>query len=322
LAAPSRMAKAIRGKRGKKRRVSAPLYWLASVLAVVAAGVWTINGWPRIASFIAPRASLVSPSATAEVSGNLSHRSLQTATASTRLPRSLVTGSKIAIVIDDVGNDVAAARRAIALPKAITLSFLPYPDTTPTLAREAARAGHEILVHVPMEPEGNADAGPMALRIALSPDEIARRLAWDFARVPGFAGINNHMGSRFTANRDALIPVMQAVAVRGVFFLDSRTTPNSQVVALAKSLGVPTAKRDVFLDDETTAASVVAALRLVETRARQQGTAIAIGHPHPETLIALETWTHEASVGSMLVPAGEIVRLRSRQTDLRAAISQ
>jgi len=226
----------------------------------------------------------------------------------------------IAIVIDDLGNDVAAARRAIALPKEITLSFLPYPEATLGLARDAAKAGHEILVHVPMEPEGGEDAGPMALDVGLSSEEITRRLDWALSRVPGFSGINNHMGSRFTADRTALIPVMQAVAARHVFFLDSRTTPKSQIVDVAQSFGVATAVRDIFLDDENTHVSVADELRLAEARAKEEGLAIAIGHPHPATLTALETWIRARRI--MLISVGESIRLKDSHAALRTTISQ
>jgi polysaccharide deacetylase 2 family uncharacterized protein YibQ len=226
----------------------------------------------------------------------------------------------IAIVIDDLGNDVVAARRAIALPKEVTLSFLPYPDATPDLARAAARAGHEILAHVPMEPEGDEDAGPMTLSVGLSSTEISRRLDWALSRVPGYSGINNHMGSRFTADRAALIPVMQALAARHVFFLDSRTTPQTQIVSVAQGFGVATVARDIFLDDENTHASVADELRLAETRAKEQGVAIAIGHPHPATLTALETWIHTRRV--MLIAVGDTIRLKESQAELRTTIAQ
>ncbi len=119
---------------------------------------------------------------------------------------------EVAIVIDDMGSVAADDRRAIALPKEVTLSFLPYPESTPELAREGAKAGHEILVHVPMEPVGNADPGPNALLPTLSSAEIARRLDWALDRVPGYDGINNHEGSKFTADRSALVPVIEDLA--------------------------------------------------------------------------------------------------------------
>jgi polysaccharide deacetylase 2 family uncharacterized protein YibQ len=228
----------------------------------------------------------------------------------------------VAIVIDDLGNDVAAARRAIALPKDVTLSFLPYPDATPMLAREAIRAGHQILLHMPMEAEGDEDAGPMALRIGQPAAEITQRLDWAFSRVPGLSGINNHMGSRFTADRTALIPVMQAVAARKIFFLDSRTTPDTQVVPVAQSFGVESGARDVFLDDETSHTSVAGELRVAEAHARQGGVSIAIGHPHPATLDAIETWLRSGVTRRVaLVTAGEAIRLKNAHAALRSEIS-
>jgi polysaccharide deacetylase 2 family uncharacterized protein YibQ len=229
----------------------------------------------------------------------------------------------IAIVIDDLGNDVAATRRAIALPKDVTLSFLPYPDATRALARDAIRAGHQVLVHVPMQPLGTEDAGPMALRTDLPILENIRRFNWALSRVPGFSGVNNHMGSRFTADRDALLPVMRDVAARKIFFLDSRTTANSQVIPLAQSLGVANVARDVFLDDENTSANVEDELHVAESHARQGGVSIAIGHPHPETLAALERWINNRdSRRIVLVDVSEAIRLRNTHAALRSQVTQ
>jgi uncharacterized protein len=221
----------------------------------------------------------------------------------------------IAIVIDDLGDDYAATRRAIALPKAVSLSFLTYPATTPELARAARAIGHQILAHVPMEPEGTADPGPNALLTALPKAELLRRLEWGLARVPGYSGINNHEGSRFTADRAALVPVIEALADRRVFFLDSRTTPASVVVPMARALGVASAGRDVFLDDDASPQAVSAALARVETLARRDGVVIAIGHPHAATLAALAAWcAHRGD----LVPVSVAIRLKTEQ-DIVAA---
>lgn len=224
----------------------------------------------------------------------------------------------IALVIDDLGSDVEATRRAIHLPAAVTLSFLPYPVATPGLAHDAEQVGHQVLVHVPMEPEGRDDPGPHALLTGLSAEEIARRLSWALARVPGFSGVNNHMGSRFTADRTALVPVVEMLADRHIFFLDSKTTPNSVVVALAHAFGVASAARDVFLDDEQTEGSVDAQLALTERIARAQGIAIAIGHPHATTLTALEKWLAQLH-GFDLVPVATAIRLKTERAVLVSA---
>lgn len=224
---------------------------------------------------------------------------------------------RIAIVIDDLGADIVHTRRAIALPKAVALAFLPYPESTPSLAREAGRGGHEILVHVPMQAIGAQNPGPMALSPSLAPDENIRRLDWAFTRVPGYAGINNHEGSLFTSNRVALVPVIEHLADRHAFFFDSRTTADSQVVSVARAFGVASAARDVFLDDVQTIDAVDAGLRTLEARARESGVAIAIGHPHAITLDAVAYWAAHQS-GFELVSLGEAIRLKTEREARRS----
>ncbi|HEY1707594.1 MAG TPA: divergent polysaccharide deacetylase family protein [Rhizomicrobium sp.] len=225
-------------------------------------------------------------------------------------------GPAIAIVIDDMGSDATSDRRAIALPKQISLAFLPYPQATPELAREGIRAGHEILVHVPMEPVGTEDPGPNALLPNLQPAEITRRLDWALDRVPGYDGINNHEGSKFTANRAALIPVIEDLANRHLFFLDSRTTPASLVVAMSRAFGVMSASRDVFLDDIQTPDAIGAQLAEAEAHARRDGVAIVIGHPHPTTLDALQAWTAKLQ-GFDLIRVRDAIRLKTER-DVRS----
>ena len=234
------------------------------------------------------------------------------AAASERIVSSARASPRIAIVIDDLGSDLARTDRARALPRAITLSFLPYAEATPWLAAEAERHGHEVLVHEPMQAAGGENPGPMALLTDLQPGEIRSRLAAALARVPGAIGINNHMGSAFTADGDALIPVAEELAARHLLFFDSRTTPNTQVMRVAHALGVASAERDVFLDDEQTANGVSAQLAVLEAKARQQGVAIAIGHPHDVTLAAIGAWSaRAASRGFVIIPLSEAIRLKT-----------
>jgi len=229
---------------------------------------------------------------------------------------------KIAIVIDDMGGDVEQSRRAISLPKTITLSFLPYPETSPALARLAEHEGHEILVHVPMEPVGNADPGPNALRTDLPPEENIRRLEWNLSRIAGFDGINNHEGSKFTADRTALAPVIGALAEHHVFFLDSRTLPTTQVVNVARAFGVQSAGRDVFLDDTDKADAIDAQLHVTEKVAKEQGVAIAIGHPRANTMDALWRWTGEISLrGFELIPVREAIKLKTQREIHEASLA-
>jgi polysaccharide deacetylase 2 family uncharacterized protein YibQ len=224
----------------------------------------------------------------------------------------------IAICIDDLGEDIAGTDKAMALPKAVALSFLPYPDTTPFLATAAAKRGHMILAHVPMQAFSARDPGPMALKPGMSAEEITRRLAWNLDRVPGIAGINNHEGSRFTADAAGLAPVMALLKARGLFFLDSKTSGASQGETAARIAGVPTIGRDIFLDDDQSEASVKAQLEALAREARRNGVAIAIGHPHDLTLKLLAAWLAQDH-GVTLVPLDEAMRLKtSHQTAFAA----
>ena len=221
---------------------------------------------------------------------------------------------RIAIVIDDVGLDKKRSERAVTLPGPLTLSFLPYASDLPRLTEEAHRAGHELLVHVPMEPLSHSeDMGPNGLAVGLGPEEVLRRLRWDLARFDGYVGINNHMGSRFTGDAAAMTPVMEELKARGLLFLDSRTIGNSTGIELARQYGVPHAGRDVFLDNEVNGRAIAAELAEVEQIARRHGSAIAIGHPHDATLDQLTTWLASLPAkGFVLVPLSTIVKEQTK----------
>ncbi len=339
-------------RRDPARGAAEIAFWLLCVLAALAGGPAAVNGFPALASLLLPSglfaakaegrppASSVLMPMDFAVPGGRHATAVLTPVPARGLPDWLAervarirrgeplgalpheTGTRpaIAIVIDDLGIDAIAARRAIALPRAVTLSFLPYPPATPELARAADAAGHQVLVHVPMEPEGREDPGPFALTTHLSAGEIARRLDWALARVPGFAGVNNHMGSRFTQDRGALIPVMRILAERRVFFLDSMTTPDSAALPLARLFGVAGGQRDVFLDDEIFVKAIDGQLAEAERVARANGIAIAIGHPHRETLDALAQWTASAEArGFALVDAKDAIRFQAERAARRYA---
>jgi len=220
----------------------------------------------------------------------------------------------IAIVIDDLGLDRRRTERTIALPAPLTLSFLGYANDLPQLAEEGRRAGHELLVHVPMEPISRGeDMGPNGLAVGLGEEEVLRRLRWNLARFDGYVGINNHMGSRFTASAESMAPVMAELKARGLLFLDSRTIARSAGVELARHYGVPHAARDVFLDNEVNAPAIATQLAEVEAIARKNGSAVAIGHPHDATIAELARWIEQLpKKGFVLVPLSTIVRERWR----------
>ena len=224
-----------------------------------------------------------------------------------------VTGrARIAIVIDDLGVDHRRTERTIALKAPLTLSFLAYANDLPHLTEAARRAGHELMVHIPMEPMSRAeDMGPNGLAVSLSRDELLRRLRWDLGRFEGYVGVNNHMGSRFTSDAAGMTAVMEELKARGLLFIDSRTIASTLGAELAQRVGVPNASRDVFLDNESDATAVGERLAVLEARARRQGSAIAIGHPHDGTLAELTLWLDTLpSKGLVLVPVSAIVKER------------
>ena len=217
---------------------------------------------------------------------------------------------RLAVMLDDLGLDPTAARRAIDLPPGVTLDFLPYGRGLDGLAAAAVARGHDVFLHLPLEPVGDADPGPNALLTGLAPAEVARRLAWAFGRLPGAVGVNNHMGSRGTADPGLMLAVLAEVARRGLVFVDSRTTPFSVAPGIAGRLGLPFAARDVFLDNEPTAEAVQARLAEAERVARRHGGAIAIGHPYPATLAILAGWLPDAERrGVRLVTARSLTRV-------------
>lgn len=216
----------------------------------------------------------------------------------------------VALVLDDLGLDRKRTERAIALPGPLTLSFMTYAEELPHQTAAARQAGHELLLHVPMEPlDAHLDSGPNSLRVGLSHEEVLRRLRWGLDRFSGYVGINNHMGSRFTSDAASMLPVIDELRARGLLFLDSRTAASSVGEALARQHGVPTVSRNVFLDDDVAAPAIGARLADLEQAARRKGAAVAIGHAHDTTLAALAAWLPSlAAKHLVLVPLSTVVR--------------
>ncbi len=215
------------------------------------------------------------------------------------------TKPRIAIVIDDMGLNAALSQRATRLPSSITLSFLPYAPNVGKQAQKAAESGHEIILHLPMEPTRREATGPDALMLGMEDAAIRERMEKAIASFSGYDGVNNHMGSRFTADEKGMEVVADVLSERGLFFLDSRTSSASVGETVARRRGVPALSRDVFLDDPSVAHDVAGQLAKTETAARRKGYAIAIGHPHAATLAALEAWLPAAESEGF-----EIVKLK------------
>jgi polysaccharide deacetylase 2 family uncharacterized protein YibQ len=213
----------------------------------------------------------------------------------------------LAIIVDDIGPDIAVARRVMALEPPVTLAILPYAAAAPVLSREALEAGREVFVHLPMEPGGLDDPGPWALSRAQDDQAVAERVRWAFARVPGAAGFNNHMGSGFTSDSQAMGRVFAALTgSEALVFVDSLTGPRSIAAASARDAGFPALRRDVFLDTDRDEGAIAARLEDALALAASRGHAIAIGHPYAETLAVLETLAERAEAHGV-----EIVTVRA-----------
>ncbi|MCW8834778.1 MAG: divergent polysaccharide deacetylase family protein [Rhodospirillales bacterium] len=221
----------------------------------------------------------------------------------------------VAIVIDDVGIDRRRSRRIIDLPPPLTVSFLPYTHDPAEMAANAHGKGHELMVHVSMEPgSATADPGPNVLMANHDRQELIDRLDWALSRFDGYVGVNNHMGSRFTADPASMATLMEELKHRGLLFLDSRTSPQTVGGDVAALYGVPYAERNVFIDNENNVEAVRRQLRELEALARRKGYAIGIGHPRDATIEALATWLPELSRrGIVLVPLSKIVMIREEK---------
>ena len=197
--------------------------------------------------------------------------------------------ARVAIVIDDLGRDVAVIERLAAIAPGAELSYavLPFESRTSEVVEALRRHGAEVLLHLPMDPEGGADPGPGALTTQMSKRELAAATAAALAAVPGALGVNNHMGSKLSADRAAMTAILGELRRAGRYFLDSRTTAESVGFEVARELGVPAANRDLFLDDDPDPAAIAGQFALLLARAREQGAAIALAHPRPSTLAAL-----------------------------------
>ncbi len=188
---------------------------------------------------------------------------------------------KVAIIIDDMGHNPHIDRLFFRLEPTLAFAFLPYARYSKGLAVEAKRSGHDVLVHIPMEPDNPAiDPGPGVLTTSMDLDQLIGALDRAMKQVPGAVGINNHMGSKFTTDRQAMERFLALVRSKGLFFVDSRTTAKTVAYETARSMGVPCAQRAVFLDPEPDRKIVERELKRLVSLAKKRGSAVAIGHPH------------------------------------------
>lgn len=227
------------------------------------------------------------------------------------LPVTLSDKPLIVIVIDDVGLDRRRAQETIELPGPLTLSYMAYAENLTQQTQKARAKGHELMLHVPMEPSSSSiNPGPNVLLSGMPEDELLKNIAWSLDQMSGYVGINNHMGSRFTSDRASMKTVVGALKARGYLFLDSVTSGKTVAHDVAREGGIPYAVRNVFLDHKDDLAAIKTQLRRTEQIAKRTGVAIAIGHPRDNTIEALQEWLPNLNErGFQLVPISAVVRI-------------
>lgn len=218
-------------------------------------------------------------------------------------------GPRLALIVDDCGQWIDTERGFLALDIPVTLSVLPDVHYTATIAREAAGAGKGVMLHLPMETVSGLDPGPGKVTTEMSDAQIDSQVEDDLSQVPLARGVNNHEGSKGSADQRVMRDVIGVLAKHGdLFFVDSRTSAASVGEETAKAEGVPTAGRDVFLDNQASVAYTEAQLRAAAEIAKRTGSAIAIGHPRPTTLAAVRALIPELQAsGIQFVLAQDLV---------------
>jgi hypothetical protein len=217
----------------------------------------------------------------------------------------------VALIVDDMGNSLEALNEILSLKEPITVSVLPYSQYARETARLAHENGLEVLLHLPLESLNNHDTATDTegmIMVAMSPNEIVQAFETSLARVPFVDGVNNHMGSKFTADAQLMRTLLAPMKDKGLLFVDSRTTAQTVAYDEALGMGIPALKRDVFLDADADRSRIRGRLIELFKAAQKKGKAVGICHPFPETVQVLkssfrlfEKYNLEAVPVSMLV---------------------
>ncbi|MBS3808616.1 MAG: divergent polysaccharide deacetylase family protein [Desulfobacterales bacterium] len=219
---------------------------------------------------------------------------------------------KVTIIIDDLGYEKEMAEKFLSLECPLTYSILPRSPFQKEIAERAHRRGCQVMLHLPMEPREypGVDPGPGALLSEMSPDERIRILKENLDAVPHIKGVNNHMGSRMTANSAQMNQILLVIKKKGLFYIDSRTTSNSRSLSSARLFKVPFAERDVFLDHVPQPDFIRKQLERLVAVARKNGSAVGIAHPYTATYQVLAEELPALKQKIELVPASEVVSVR------------
>lgn len=303
--------------RKKRAKFRLPALWLLVLLALLGAAV-------ALRLHLAHRPGAPPPSAPPPVATPRStpspathprreaSRPPQRPSAPETPPLSREGEAAVSLVLDDTGQSLELAEEAAArLPRSVTFAVLPYLPASRSSAQFLHSKGFPVILHAPMEPlEGRRwrATGGMLL-VGMGKEEVRRILLGDLAEVPHAEGVNNHMGSRATQDRPLMEAVVEVLAERGLYFLDSRTTPHTVAYDVARESGVPVAFRSVFLDGEDESGAIMAQLDTLVDRSRREGVLVGIGHLRPRTVEALAVripyWSRR---GVRFLPLREVVR--------------
>lgn len=229
----------------------------------------------------------------------------------------------ISVIIDDMGNQGDWGDAALAMPGPVTYAFLPHTPHARRLAQRAHALGKQVMLHLPMQSHEGNPLGPGALTLHMTEAAFKHTLIDNLAAIPHARGLNNHMGSLLTRHPGAMAWLMQGMRDQGgLFFIDSRTTLATVGRQLAEEYGVPSASRDVFLDNDRDPAAIARQFERLVQRARRRGYAIAIGHPYPETTrVLVQQLAQLPSLGIQLIPVSEMIDHQRSRTLWHASSS-
>ena len=217
---------------------------------------------------------------------------------------------RIAIIIDDLGNLKKVDDEVLSISAPLTVAVFPLLSDSKNAAEKASSNGMEVMLHLPMEPLDYPKANPGEGVLLTSMDDIAiiTQLYEDMKSVPGIKGVNNHMGSKFTEDVERMQIVLKQLKDKGLYFVDSKTSPRSRSDKTAREMGLKAGARDVFLDNKQDEGHIMEQIEELKKIARRHGSAIGIGHPYPVTIAALRKALPEVQKEFNIVHASELVR--------------
>jgi len=217
---------------------------------------------------------------------------------------------KVAFIIDDLGYETEIAKKMLELEFPITLSILPFLKYSKYIAEEGKKNNKEIMLHLPMEPNNSSvDPGPKAIKSYMSEEEIRQYVRECILNFPYIIGLNNHMGSKITEDREIMKIILEEIKRYNLFFIDSMTSKNSIAYQVAEEMEVKAAKRSVFLDNENDMEYIKGQMLEVQKIALREGEAIAIGHDRINTFYLLKRMIPELiRAGIEIVPVSELVK--------------